>query len=443
MKLMRAALFSVCAAAMAAGQATVHFYEPFNDNSAGWTLGAGWAVGPAVFYSTTISGNPLSDPGTDKDGVVGGGVVGTNIGGSIGAGPYPMRWLTSPVIDLTGSQLVLLEYSRVIGMPDGANGDSSLEVWDGSTWVEIWNPSQTSDGLLFNQAWVSPSHDVSAYINAAFQFRFGYRNATGVLSGFANAPGWTIDNVTLSGWHDNDDGANALPLAVGVTQGHLYSASGTNPQPASCGSFTTSSTDCWYTFSTPVGGNFDFTRAGGSRMALYTGADCSTLVQVPGRCGTATTFTNVAVAPNTTYWLRLGGPLNSEHTITVALRASLSTIGVGSPVGTVLSGSGAPVLGSVGTISLDAEPFRFGLLLMAPPNDASVYTPIDVGTIYLANPGLAVLLSYYTDAAGQWSLTVPFPSDPAYTGFAVELQCLNFGPFEPETSNALRLVMGP
>lgn len=441
MKLMRAALFSVCAAAMAVAQApTVLFYEPFNDNSAGWTLGTEWEIGPAQSSSGGNFGN--GDPANDGSGVPGGGVAGVNIGGNYVATAHDYRYLTSPTIDLGGQApgvTLLLSYRRFLNSDYPPYMTNRLQVFDGTNWTTIWDTASNTF-FIEDSAWSTPTFDVTPYANPAFAVRWGFnKTATSIV-----LSGWNLDNVRVAAFAPiaNDACASATPLGLGVTNGHLVGATGTNPQPTSCGSFTTSSTDCWYTFSTPVGGNFDFTRAGGSRMALYTGADCSTLVQVPGRCGTGTTFTNVAVAPNTTYWLRLGGPLNSEHAITVALRASLATIGVGSPVGTVLSGSGAPVLGSVGSITLDAEPFRFGLLLIAPPNEANLYTPIGVGTIYLANPGLAVLLSYYTDAAGQWSLTVPFPADPAYTGFALELQCLNFGPFAPETSNALRLVMG-
>lgn len=446
MKLMRAALLTVCAAATAAGQSTVLFYEPFNDNSAGWTLGTTWQIGPAAGYThnPTGAGGPYTDPSGDGSGVPGGGVAGTNIGGGVNGGNYGFRWITSPVVNAAGHDFVVLRYRRDVAVNDEDYGDSQVQVFDGTSWVAIWSATPNDALFHFVVDWQTHTLDLTPYANAALRVRWGYSSSDG-FNTFGAMPGWTIDNVEITAYENsqNDLCANATALALGGTAGHLYGATPTDPQPASCSSLTTSTIDCWYTFVSPTGGEIKVTRSGGTRMALYTGSDCDNLTLVPGRCGTAATFDNVAVNAGQTYWLRLGGNVNTTHTVTVEISASLTTIGVGSPVDTVLSGSGAPVLGSVGTITLDAEPFRFGLLLMAPPNDANVYTPIGAGTIYLANPGFAVLLSYYTDAAGEWALTVPFPADPAYTGFALELQCLNFGPFAPETSNALRLVMGP
>ncbi len=440
MKLMRAALFTVCAAAAAAGQSTVLFNEPFNDNSAGWTLGTQWEIGPATVSTGGISG--CNDPGADGDGVAGGGLAGMVVGGLFSNSPFAFRWLTGPAIDATGMPNLMLTFRRKLCAHALAFATHRIDVFDGTNWVAIWTAVPATGTFFEDSAWVSQSFNVTQYANAAFAVRFGTRRDA---SNSGASAGWSVDNVKLTSFapSQNDSCANATVLALGDTAGHLWEATPTDPQPASCGSFTTTTIDCWYAFVPATAGGIKITRSGGTRMALYTGADCGNLTLVPGRCGTGATFNNVAVSAGQTYWLRLGGNANTTHTITVELAASLATIGVGSPVGTVLSASGAPVLGSVGTITLDAEPFRFGLLLIAPPNDANVYTPIGVGTIYLANPGLAVLLSYYTDAAGQWSLTVPFPTDPAFTGFALELQCLNFGPFAPETSNALRLVMGP
>src|SRR5262245_66536003 len=62
-----------------AGFAQNYFTEPFNNNSAGWTLGPEWAIGPATPSSGQVYNGP--DPAYDAYGVTGGGLGGLVIGG--------------------------------------------------------------------------------------------------------------------------------------------------------------------------------------------------------------------------------------------------------------------------------------------------------------------------------------------------------------------------
>lgn len=79
-------------ACVALAPAQTYFFETFDDNSNGWTLGTEWGIGPAM--ASTGSGNP--DPDTDAAGVLGGGVAGVVIGGNATTTQHDFYWIESP-----------------------------------------------------------------------------------------------------------------------------------------------------------------------------------------------------------------------------------------------------------------------------------------------------------------------------------------------------------
>ena len=99
--------------------------------------------------------------------------------------PSTSASLDSPVIDTSSPVLatVILEFDIFYNYQNG--DDSTVEVWDGSQWVVIWNdPNSDLDGHL--------NFDVSAYAlgNPAFRVRFNYQNAS--------SDRWfSVDNVRL------------------------------------------------------------------------------------------------------------------------------------------------------------------------------------------------------------------------------------------------------
>jgi hypothetical protein len=165
-----------------------------------------------------------------------------------------------------------------------------------------------------------------------------------------------------------------------------------------------------------------------------------------GASGFESTVTFNALA-GVTYLVRVAGfggaigTFNLTVTLSTAQIAVIGT-GCGSPTAATLAGSGAPVMGSTGTITVTAQPNANGLLLFSNPNTAMAYTPFGACTIYLENPGMGILLPIFTDGTGVWSLTVTFPIDPALDCVGWDFQGLVIGAAGIEFTNALRLILG-
>jgi hypothetical protein len=155
-----------------------------------------------------------------------------------------------------------------------------------------------------------------------------------------------------------------------------------------------------------------------------------------------------AVTAGSPYLIRVAGfsAATGAFSLTVTLAtAQIETIGAGCGPGPVpsLSGSGAPVFGSTGVISVQAQAAAFGALMGSPMNTGMVYAPFGPCTIYLLQPGMVFLLPIGTDLLGQWSLTATFPAyDPLLDCTGVDLQAFVIGAGGIEFTNALRLVFG-
>jgi hypothetical protein len=170
------------------GGPTVFFSEDFSDNSAGWTLGTNWSIGPTVMSAATGScgiGDPASDHSPTADNGVAGNVLGGNLPQTI-AGP---NYLTSPVFNTAGQANVVLEYWRWLHSDYPNFMIDRVEVWNGSSWVLVW---QNPAGVVVNDtAWTKMSHNITAYANANMQIRFSYQTGSGVYL----CAGWNIDDI--------------------------------------------------------------------------------------------------------------------------------------------------------------------------------------------------------------------------------------------------------
>jgi hypothetical protein len=185
------ALDENCDGAVGPQAVTVYFNETFADNSAGWTLGNSWAIGPTVMSAPTGSCG-LGDPALDQSPTADNGVAGTVLGGNISqavAGPF---YLTSPVVDTSAVPTLYLEYWRWLHSDYPNYMIDTVEVYDGSSWVGVWqNPS----GQVVNDvAWTKMSHEITAYKNAQMQVRFSIRVGSG---GAYLCAGWNVDDVQL------------------------------------------------------------------------------------------------------------------------------------------------------------------------------------------------------------------------------------------------------
>ncbi len=75
---------------------TVDLEEDFSDNSAGWTLGTEWQIGPAVVAACS---QQASDPAQDHTPTADNGIAGVVIGGCAGTAVHDFHYLESPAVN--------------------------------------------------------------------------------------------------------------------------------------------------------------------------------------------------------------------------------------------------------------------------------------------------------------------------------------------------------
>jgi hypothetical protein len=163
---------------------TIYFNDDFSDNTAGWTLGSEWAIG------ATASG--CSDPASDTTPTSDNGIAGVVLGGCCADVAHSMYYLTSPVIDTSAATTLYLQFRRWLDSDYTPYMENQVEVYNGTTWVTIWN-SGSSGG--YDTSWQSLSYDISAHKNAVMQVRFGF--SIGSTAAFSSGS-WSIDDIVIS-----------------------------------------------------------------------------------------------------------------------------------------------------------------------------------------------------------------------------------------------------
>jgi hypothetical protein len=169
----------------------VLFTESFANNTQGWTLGTEWGIGSATASAGQGYGN--ADPATDNTPTADNGVAGVVIGGHATTTLHPAYYLTSPVINLAGTSNVTLNFARWLNSDYTPYMQNTIDVYDGSTWVNIWQTGG-APGIQDN-AWTPQTFNISAYVNANFQVRFGV--AVGNAGAFT-VSSWNIDDVEIT-----------------------------------------------------------------------------------------------------------------------------------------------------------------------------------------------------------------------------------------------------
>ena len=168
------------------------FHEDFANNSAGWSLGADWDIGPAA-ASNCAQECPGDDPASDHTPTGDNGVAGVLIGGctnDVIQGPY---CLTSPTINtnaIPGAAWLTFWRHLHSDYPDYMT--SSVQVYNGNAWVTLW-ASECCECVNDND-WTEIGFDVTAYKNANFRVRFCHE--IGSASVF-DSGSWSIDDVTV------------------------------------------------------------------------------------------------------------------------------------------------------------------------------------------------------------------------------------------------------
>lgn len=166
--------------------------EDFEAGSGEWTLDMQWQIGDAMASSGQQAGS-FPDPSQDFDGPVNGnGVAGVVIGGNATSTGGATIYLTSPVVDLSSlplNETLYLDFWRYLNTAAPPLMTSTIEVWDGGSWVELWK----NGAALSDPIWQNFSVPVTDYKSKVFQVRFGLS----VTPGAPVLSSWNIDHVRL------------------------------------------------------------------------------------------------------------------------------------------------------------------------------------------------------------------------------------------------------
>jgi hypothetical protein len=167
-----------------------YFRETFATNTAGWTLGTEWQIGPAK-ASPGGAGVGAEDPAVDHSLSDDNGIAGVVIGGYPSTNAHSPYFLVSPVIAVTVEGPVYLEFWRWLNADTAPYMVETVDVYDGVRWVNLW----TSGGSGNHEAsWTKVVYRLTPYKNPSLQVRFGFSvgNAAYVVSG------WNIDDVVIA-----------------------------------------------------------------------------------------------------------------------------------------------------------------------------------------------------------------------------------------------------
>jgi cysteine-rich repeat protein len=166
------------------------WFEDFDNNNQGWTVGTEWSIGAATYASCSWG----TDPGTDHTSTTtDNGVAGNALGGCINEVNHDYYCLTSEVFDTTSLSEVALTFWRWLGCDYQPYTDHKLDVWNGSGWITLFDVPCCSN--IIDTAWMYQEFDITAYQSASTQVRwcFNVTNATSMVE----TAGWNIDDITI------------------------------------------------------------------------------------------------------------------------------------------------------------------------------------------------------------------------------------------------------
>jgi len=192
------------------GDRVPFFTDDFAFNQ-GWTGigGSGeWTIGAATGGAGSDTyGGP--DPAQDHTATSANGVLGNDLtsgtGGDYAGSLSTTFWVTSPIIDCSDFNGVILSFWRWLGIERNSYDHATIQGFDGTSWVNIY-ANGASD--LNETAWGLQEYDVSAIAdsNPNFQVRYGI----GSTDGSGNFCGWNIDDLALKGYGELTSGQMAL-----------------------------------------------------------------------------------------------------------------------------------------------------------------------------------------------------------------------------------------
>jgi len=153
------------------------------DTNPGWTTTGQWAFGV-----------PAGSGGDPSSGYTGSNVYGYNLSGQY-TNNMPQYPLTTGVIDASNASGVTLEFQRWLGVENSTYDHASVEVFDGTSWQQVWNHTSTTS--FTDTSWQAQSFDISAYADGNPNLQIRWIMGTTDVS--VTYCGWNIDDVVLKG----------------------------------------------------------------------------------------------------------------------------------------------------------------------------------------------------------------------------------------------------
>ncbi len=154
--------------------------EDFNTTPVNWAALDGGSTNDTWLLSTANGGDDLDGSNfafLDSD--------------DAGNGTTIQDTLLSDIYNLNGATNIVLDWDQYFRIYDGGVVETiDVEVFDGTTWTNIYAADENSGSL---GGWNAPDHqtiDISAYANSSLQLRFIYYAEWDYW--------WAVDNVTIS-----------------------------------------------------------------------------------------------------------------------------------------------------------------------------------------------------------------------------------------------------
>ena len=171
----------------------------FEDNfetDQGWILSGEFERGVPSGSGGTSYGNP--DPTSAFEGSYVLGVDLTGLGNragdyepSLGDRAYQA---ISPAFDCTNYVNVTLEFERWLNIERNQYDDAYIDVYDGSSWHEVWHNSTTT---IEDNSWTHYSYDISDYADGSNNVKV--RFCIGTTDSGWEYSGWNIDDLLIDG----------------------------------------------------------------------------------------------------------------------------------------------------------------------------------------------------------------------------------------------------
>lgn len=165
-------------------------FEDFNDNSAGWTLGPQWQIGPA--FGSSCDSCPGNDPSTDHTPTGDNGIAGVLIGGCTDSTLHGDYCLTSPPLNTANLATVWLTYWRHLHADYPSYMTSHVQVFNGVSWNQVWTGPESQ--CTNDAAWTQMAHNITAYKAVNMQVRFCFSVGS---SGVYSTGGWNLDDILV------------------------------------------------------------------------------------------------------------------------------------------------------------------------------------------------------------------------------------------------------